>query len=188
MVGVNTAIFSPSGGSVGISFAVASDVAKGVVQQLKDNGKVARGWLGVQIQPGSGGDSLRLSSPRSCNSVTLRRTAPVQQGGSRRVGPQRSAGTPAHCSGAPDQAAGRLPSAGLPRCRCHGLAEPLGLRREDLHSRHERRGGSRHRYRGGQRSGAKSYFYQSDENSNCDPPAASASLIAHAARGEFTFA
>src|SRR5271166_4944547 len=51
VVGVNTAIFSPSGGSVGIGFAVASDVAKGVIQSLKDDGKVARGWLGVQIQP-----------------------------------------------------------------------------------------------------------------------------------------
>ncbi len=51
VVGVNTAIFSPSGGSVGIGFAIASDVAKGVVQSLKDDGKVARGWLGVQIQP-----------------------------------------------------------------------------------------------------------------------------------------
>ncbi len=51
VVGVNTAIFSPSGGSVGIGFAVASDVAKSVIQSLKDDGKVARGWLGVQIQP-----------------------------------------------------------------------------------------------------------------------------------------
>ena len=51
VVGVNTAIFSPSGGSVGIGFAIASDVARNVVDQLKDHGKVARGWLGVQIQP-----------------------------------------------------------------------------------------------------------------------------------------
>ncbi|MBV8104770.1 MAG: Do family serine endopeptidase [Hyphomicrobiales bacterium] len=51
VVGVNTAIFSPSGGSVGIGFAVASDVARSVIQSLKDDGKVARGWLGVQIQP-----------------------------------------------------------------------------------------------------------------------------------------
>jgi len=50
VVGVNTAIFSPSGGSVGIGFAIASDVVKSVVQQLKDNGAVARGWLGVEIQ------------------------------------------------------------------------------------------------------------------------------------------
>ncbi len=51
VVGVNTAIFSPSGGSVGIGFAIASDVVKNVVQQLKDGGSVARGWLGVEIQP-----------------------------------------------------------------------------------------------------------------------------------------
>jgi serine protease Do len=50
VVGVNTAIFSPSGGSVGIGFAIASDVVKNVVQQLKDNGSVTRGWIGVQIQ------------------------------------------------------------------------------------------------------------------------------------------
>jgi serine protease Do len=50
VVGVNTAIFSPSGGSVGIGFAIASDVVKSVVQQLKDTGSVTRGWLGVQIQ------------------------------------------------------------------------------------------------------------------------------------------
>ncbi|MGD0562084.1 MAG: Do family serine endopeptidase [Roseiarcus sp.] len=51
VVGVNTAIFSPSGGSVGIGFAIASDVVKTVVQQLKDSGVVQRGWLGVEIQP-----------------------------------------------------------------------------------------------------------------------------------------
>jgi serine protease Do len=50
VVGVNTAIFSPSGGSVGIGFAIASDVVQSVVQQLKENGAVTRGWIGVQIQ------------------------------------------------------------------------------------------------------------------------------------------
>jgi serine protease Do len=50
VVGVNTAIFSPSGGSVGIGFAIASDVVQSVVQQLKDTGSVTRGWIGVQIQ------------------------------------------------------------------------------------------------------------------------------------------
>jgi serine protease Do len=50
VVGVNTAIFSPSGGSVGIGFAIASDVVKNVVEQLKENGAVTRGWIGVQIQ------------------------------------------------------------------------------------------------------------------------------------------
>ena len=51
VVGVNTAIFSPSGGSVGIGFAIESSVVKNVIQQLRDTGAVARGWLGVEIQP-----------------------------------------------------------------------------------------------------------------------------------------
>ena len=51
VIGVNTAIFSPSGGSVGIAFAIPADTVKTVVGQLKDHGKVVRGWIGVQIQP-----------------------------------------------------------------------------------------------------------------------------------------
>ena len=51
VVGVNTAIFSPSGGSVGIGFAIAADVVQSVIEQLKTHGAVARGWLGVEIQP-----------------------------------------------------------------------------------------------------------------------------------------
>jgi serine protease Do len=51
VIGVNTAIFSPSGGSVGIAFAIPADTVKGVVAQLKDHGSVTRGWIGVQIQP-----------------------------------------------------------------------------------------------------------------------------------------
>lgn len=50
VVGVNTAIFSPTGGSVGIGFAIPSNLAKGVIEQLKSDGVVARGWLGVGIQ------------------------------------------------------------------------------------------------------------------------------------------
>jgi serine protease Do len=51
VVGINTAIFSPSGGNVGIAFAIPSTTAKGVVEELIKNGTVSRGWLGVQIQP-----------------------------------------------------------------------------------------------------------------------------------------
>jgi serine protease Do len=51
VIGVNTAIFSPSGGSVGIAFAIPSETVKSVVSQLRDKGKVTRGWIGVQIQP-----------------------------------------------------------------------------------------------------------------------------------------
>jgi serine protease Do len=50
VIGINTAIYSPNGGSVGIGFAVPSSVAKNVVAQLEEHGKVERGWLGVQIQ------------------------------------------------------------------------------------------------------------------------------------------
>jgi serine protease Do len=51
VMGVNTAIFSPSGGSVGIGFDIPAATAKNVIGQLKDDGHVTRGWLGVQIQP-----------------------------------------------------------------------------------------------------------------------------------------
>lgn len=51
VVGINTAIYSPSGGSVGIGFAIPASTAKEVITSLKDNGAVTRGWLGVQIQP-----------------------------------------------------------------------------------------------------------------------------------------
>jgi serine protease Do len=50
VIGINTAIYSPNGGSVGIGFAVPSNVAKTVVEQIEQHGKVSRGWLGVQIQ------------------------------------------------------------------------------------------------------------------------------------------
>ena len=51
VIGVNTAIFSPSGGSVGIGFDIPADTARTVVAQLKEHGFVDRAWLGVQIQP-----------------------------------------------------------------------------------------------------------------------------------------
>ena len=51
VIGVNTAIYSPSGGSVGIGFDIPADTVKTVVAQLKASGHVTRGWLGVQIQP-----------------------------------------------------------------------------------------------------------------------------------------
>src|SRR5438876_335878 len=51
VVGVNTAIYSPSGGNVGIAFSIPASTVKNVVAQLKDKGSVSRGWIGVQIQP-----------------------------------------------------------------------------------------------------------------------------------------
>jgi serine protease Do len=51
VIGVNTAIFSPSGGSVGIAFDIPAETVKAVVAQLKDKGVVTRGWIGVHVQP-----------------------------------------------------------------------------------------------------------------------------------------
>ncbi|HEV2159241.1 Do family serine endopeptidase [Bradyrhizobium sp.] len=66
VIGVNTAIFSPSGGSVGIGFDIPASTAKLVVAQLKDKGAVTRGWLGVQVQPVTAeiADSLGLKEAR----------------------------------------------------------------------------------------------------------------------------
>jgi len=62
VIGVNTAIYSPSGGSVGIGFDIPANTAKMVVAQLETSGHVTRGWLGVQIQPVTAGiaDSLGM--------------------------------------------------------------------------------------------------------------------------------
>jgi serine protease Do len=64
VVGVNAAIYSPSGGSVGIGFDVTAQTAQSVIAQLKDKGAVTRGWLGVQVQPVTSGiaDSLGLKN------------------------------------------------------------------------------------------------------------------------------
>ncbi|MEA2737768.1 MAG: serine protease Do, partial [Acetobacteraceae bacterium] len=50
VIGINTAIFSPSGGSIGIGFSIPSNMAKNIVAQLKEFGHPRRGWLGVKIQ------------------------------------------------------------------------------------------------------------------------------------------
>ena len=64
VIGINTAIYSPSGGSVGIGFAIPSNIAKPIVEQIEKNGSVTRGWLGVAMQPITPDmeDALSLSS------------------------------------------------------------------------------------------------------------------------------
>ncbi len=66
VIGVNTAIYSPTGGNVGIAFAVPADTVKKVVDQLQKGGSVSRGWLGVRIQEVDKdlADSLGLKEPR----------------------------------------------------------------------------------------------------------------------------
>jgi serine protease Do len=51
VIGINTAIFTPSGGSIGIGFAIPSSYARPIIEQLKTTGRVERGWLGARIQP-----------------------------------------------------------------------------------------------------------------------------------------
>ncbi|RCS25433.1 Do family serine endopeptidase [Phyllobacterium salinisoli] len=66
VIGVNTAIISPSGGSIGIGFAIPSEMAVGVIDQLKEFGETRRGWLGVRIQPVTDdvAESLGMSSTK----------------------------------------------------------------------------------------------------------------------------
>src|SRR5712671_1386905 len=65
VMGVNTAIYSPSGGSVGIAFSIPASTVKTVIAQLKDKGSVSRGWIGVQIQTVTPdiADSLGMKKP-----------------------------------------------------------------------------------------------------------------------------
>ena len=83
VVGVNTAIFSPSGGSVGIGFAIPAEVARDVVASLKDKGSVARGWIGVQIQPVSAeiADSLGLKTPKGALIADAQANSPALAAG-----------------------------------------------------------------------------------------------------------
>lgn len=66
VIGVNTAIYSPSGGSVGIAFSIPASTAKWVVTQLKEHGAVQRSWLGVRVQTvnKSIADGLGLDTPK----------------------------------------------------------------------------------------------------------------------------
>ena len=81
VIGVNTAIFSPSGGNVGIAFAVPSILAKRVVDQLKSNGKVARGWLGVTIQSVDDdiSASLGLDKPKGAMVTSFSKNSPASR-------------------------------------------------------------------------------------------------------------
>lgn len=65
VIGVNTAIYSPTGGSIGIGFDIPAQTAKLVIAQLKDKGVVTRGWLGVQIQPVTKGIASSLGMKKA---------------------------------------------------------------------------------------------------------------------------
>src|ERR1700690_4005346 len=83
VIGVNTAIFSPSGGSVGIAFAIPAETVTSVISQLKEHGSVTRGWIGVQIQPVTQdiADSLGLKKAEGALVAEPQAGSPAKQAG-----------------------------------------------------------------------------------------------------------
>jgi serine protease Do len=83
VVGVNTAIYSPSGGSVGIAFSIPASTVQSVVKQLKDKGTVSRGWIGVQIQPVTAeiADSLGLKKAEGALVAEPQASGPAAKAG-----------------------------------------------------------------------------------------------------------
>lgn len=82
VIGINTAIFSPSGGSVGIGFSVPSNIAKTVIADLSEYGRTRRGWLGVHIQTVSEeiAENLGLDSPRGALVTSVAEGGPADKG------------------------------------------------------------------------------------------------------------
>ena len=85
VIGVNTAIFSPSGGSVGIGFAIPASTAEAIIADLKDDGNVTRGWLGVQIQKVSEdiASSIGLDKPSGTLIAAVTDGSPAEKSGLR---------------------------------------------------------------------------------------------------------
>ena len=83
VIGVNTMIFSPSGGSIGIAFAIPAETVKTVIPQLKDKGTVAHGWLGVQMapMPPNLADALGLKDVPGALVVKLEAAGPAAKAG-----------------------------------------------------------------------------------------------------------
>lgn len=86
VVGINSAIFSPTGGSVGIGFAVPSDMAKPIVDQLRQFGRTHRGWLGVKIQEVSEAIANSLGMESSQGALVLEISPKSPAMGSLQVG------------------------------------------------------------------------------------------------------
>src|SRR5262249_270441 len=83
VVGVNTIILSPTGGSIGIAFAIPSDKAKLIAEQLKERGAVTRGWLGIQFQSvlPEIADSLELAAPTGILIADVHPAGPAAKAG-----------------------------------------------------------------------------------------------------------
>jgi serine protease Do len=83
VIGINTAIYSPSGASAGIGFAVPSDLARPLIEQLRSGGRVERGWLGVAVQELSGEDGARRRGGRGVLITGVERGSPAARAGLR---------------------------------------------------------------------------------------------------------
>jgi serine protease Do len=83
VIGINTAIYSPSGGSVGIGFAIPSALAKPVIDQIIQYGRTRRGWLGVRIQKVTDdiADSLGLDKPMGALIADVTLDSPAEKAG-----------------------------------------------------------------------------------------------------------
>ena len=83
VIGINTAIFSPSGGSVGIGFAIPASTAETVIASLKADGRVTRGWLGVQIQPVTAdiAETMGLKEAKGAIVADVTEDSPALKGG-----------------------------------------------------------------------------------------------------------
>ena len=83
VIGINTAIYTPSGGSVGIGFAIPSNLARPLIEQLRVQGKIAHGWLGVRLQEVTPklGQVLGLAKPRGALVVEVIPGAPADAAG-----------------------------------------------------------------------------------------------------------
>lgn len=83
VLGVNSAIFSPSGGNVGIGFAIPASIAESVVKQLKEKGSIIRGWLGVMVQPVDENiaKAMGLESPKGALVASIVNSSPADNGG-----------------------------------------------------------------------------------------------------------
>ena len=81
VIGINTAIFSPSGGSIGIGFAVPSALARPIIEQLRATGKVERGWIGAHIQPVTDeiAEAIGLDKGRGAMIATIDPASPAAQ-------------------------------------------------------------------------------------------------------------
>jgi serine protease Do len=82
VIGINTAIISPSGGSIGIGFSIPSQLAAGVVDQLRQYGETRRGWLGVRIQPVTDdiAESLGMTAAKGALVAGVIKGGPVDNG------------------------------------------------------------------------------------------------------------